>query len=161
MTQSSFGHLCAEYFIIVPGIRAFPFAGIGYLRAEILESTLRVLRILIGGKLPNILMFMFVYRVFRHKIFSNKLWILYLADFVCTFISVSMGLDYYQNHLGFGWVTVSELGGVTLWTTALLLMTLALFLSCQNIGLDRQGLFTPFGAGIVGWFFERLLFYLT
>lgn len=125
--------------LVVQVLGALPFAGVGYMRGEIIEPTWRVLRLLIGGLLPNILMFMFVYKLFRHKTFSNKLCMLYLADFifVCVFISIPMSWDYFQNHPVLSLVSLSKLGGVILWTAALLLMTLALFYADKNKSLSR------------------------
>lgn len=120
-------------------IGALPFAGVGFLRGEFIEPTLRVGRLLLGAILPNILMGIFLFMYFEKRRLPGWSWLVYLANFIfmLTFISLPFALDYIDRLSEISLLLLLKLGGLVLWTLALLFMAISLWFD-SKLGYESK-----------------------
>lgn len=125
--------------LFLKSIMALVYLSFGLFADGLVDAIIRFMRILFGAVIPNIIMFIIVYRLIVGK------WIGYrysIILYVCFFIVAgAIGWPiFYDNHLNkthTALETIQNLGGIVLWTASFLLMAVAMTISNRSARKNR------------------------
>jgi len=120
--------------LLIEGLAGLSFAALGFKTNEVAGAIYQISMIIFGVLLPNLLMFIFTYRVLRKKRMYKFTWIIYFFDllFVCAAISFPLALRFYESSSGVTLLMINKLGGIILWTLSLALMAITLWRTSKH-----------------------------